>query len=42
MDKTGKIIGKMGHSERVSGDTYKNFGEIEIEELFKSGVEYFK
>lgn len=42
MDKTGKILGKMGHSERVSGDTYKNFGEIEIEELFKSGVEYFK
>lgn len=42
MDKSGKILGKMGHSERVSDDTYKNFGKINIEEIFKSGVEFFK
>lgn len=42
MDKSGKILGKMGHSERVSVDTYKNFGKINIEEIFKSGVEFFK
>ncbi|MCI6610243.1 MAG: phosphoribosylformylglycinamidine synthase [Ezakiella sp.] len=42
MDKSGKILGKMGHSERVSADTYKNFGKIEIENLFKAGVDFFK
>ena len=42
MDPSGKILGKMGHSERVSEDTYKNIPDIEYMNLFKAGVEYFK
>lgn len=42
IDPTGKILGKMGHSERVSEDTYKNIPDIEYMNLFKAGVEYFK
>ncbi|MFR1324374.1 MAG: phosphoribosylformylglycinamidine synthase subunit PurQ, partial [Ezakiella massiliensis] len=42
IDPSGKILGKMGHSERVSEDTYKNIPDIEYMNLFKAGVEYFK
>lgn len=42
LDPSGKILGKMGHSERVSTDTYKNIPDIEYMNLFKAGVEYFK
>lgn len=42
MSKDGHILGKMGHAERVSDDLYKNIYDIEILNLFKAGVEYFK
>ncbi|MBP2026031.1 phosphoribosylformylglycinamidine synthase [Peptoniphilus stercorisuis] len=42
MSKDGHILGKMGHSERVADDLYKNIYDVEILNLFKAGVEYFK
>lgn len=38
----GRILGKMGHSERKGTNLYKNiYGEME-QNIFLSGVEYFK
>ncbi len=38
----GRVIGKMGHSERIGAGLYKNvLGEYDMK-LFKSAVEYFK
>jgi phosphoribosylformylglycinamidine synthase len=41
-DKTGLILGKMGHSERYREGLYKNIpGEFD-QKIFESGVKYFK
>lgn len=38
----GRVLGKMGHSERIDKDLYKNVeGDYDMK-LFESGVEYFK
>lgn len=38
----GRILGKMGHSERIGAGLYKNvYGEYDMK-LFSSAVEYFK
>ena len=38
----GRVIGKMGHSERYNNGLYKNvYGEYDMK-LFKSAVEFFK
>ena len=38
----GRVLGKMGHSERIGAGLYKNVpGEYDIQ-LFKSAVQYFK
>ena len=38
----GRVIGKMGHSERVGSGLYKNvIGNYDIK-LFESAVKYFK
>ena len=38
----GRVFGKMGHSERIGENVYKNvIGEKDMQ-LFKSAVEYFK
>lgn len=42
VSKDGKIFGKMGHSERVDKNLYKNIDGIEYQNIFKSGVEYFR
>lgn len=42
MSEDGKILGKMGHAERVSDDLYKNIYDLEVQNLFKSAVRYFK
>lgn len=42
ISKDGKILGKMGHSERVDKNLYKNIEGIEYQNIFKSGVDYFK
>ncbi|MGU8237722.1 phosphoribosylformylglycinamidine synthase [Clostridium perfringens] len=40
--RDGKILGKMGHSERIGENLYKNIpGEFD-QKLFKSGVDYFR
>lgn len=40
--KDGRILGKMGHSERIGENLYKNIpGEFD-QKLFKSGVDYFR
>ncbi len=38
----GRVIGKMGHSERVAADLYKNVPGAYDMKLFKSAVKYFK
>ena len=39
----GRILGKMGHSERMFGENlYKNIQRSENQNIFKAGIEYFK
>ncbi len=38
----GRILGKMGHSERFSKGTYKNIEGNVDQKIFESGVNYFK
>jgi len=38
----GRVLGKMGHSERVGKDLYKNIPGAFDMGLFRSGVNYFK
>ncbi|MBF0848786.1 phosphoribosylformylglycinamidine synthase subunit PurQ, partial [Streptococcus danieliae] len=40
--KDGKILGKMGHSERYTKDLYKNIQGEKVQGLFANGVKYFK
>ena len=38
----GRVFGKMGHSERIGGNLYKNYdGNFDMK-IFESGVRYFK
>ncbi|MEN8152860.1 MAG: phosphoribosylformylglycinamidine synthase [Acidobacteriota bacterium] len=38
----GRIFGKMGHSERVGLNTFKNVPGNKDQKIFESGIEYFK
>lgn len=38
----GKILGKMGHSERATHLTYRNYPNYRRQDLFTSAVNYFK
>lgn len=38
----GRILGKMGHSERIGEDLYKNIPGSFDQKIFKAGVNYFK
>ncbi|CAM2791771.1 phosphoribosylformylglycinamidine synthase [Hathewaya histolytica] len=38
----GRILGKMGHSERIGNELYKNVPGEYDQKIFKSGIEYFK
>ena len=41
MSADGRVLGKMGHSERISATTYKNVpGEYDMK-LFESAAEFF-
>ncbi|WP_277251499.1 phosphoribosylformylglycinamidine synthase [Peptoniphilus vaginalis] len=42
MSEDGKILGKMGHSERFVENTFKNIVDMELEDIFTGGVEFFK
>ena len=38
----GRVFGKMGHSERIGDNLYKNIeGDFDMK-IFESGVKYFK
>lgn len=38
----GRILGKMGHSERIGTNVLKNMGGNRDQKIFESGVSYFK
>ena len=38
----GRIFGKMGHSERIGENVYKNIDGNKNQYIFESGVKYFK
>ena len=38
----GRVLGKMGHSERVGRGLYQNVAGDYDSKIFKSAVEYFK
>ena len=38
----GRILGKMGHSERIGEGVAKNITGDQNQLIFESGVEYFK
>ena len=38
----GRVLGKMGHSERIGENLYKNVPGSYDQKIFKSGVKYFK
>ena len=38
----GRVFGKMGHSERMGKDLYKNVPGVKDQKIFLSGVKYFK
>lgn len=40
LSNCGKILGKMGHNERVQDHCLKGFA-IEVQDIFKNGVHYF-
>ena len=40
-DATGKIFGKMGHSERIGSNVAKNICGNKNQQLFEAGVDYF-
>ena len=37
----GRVLGKMGHNERVRTGLYQNIPGIEPQDIFKNGVDYF-
>jgi len=38
----GRVLGKMGHSERMQAGVFKNIPGEKFQPIFKGGVEYFK
>lgn len=42
IDRTGQILGKMGHSERWERNLYKNIAGNRRQELFENAVNYFR
>ena len=38
----GRVFGKMGHSERIGKNVYKNVTGEKDQKIFESGVKYFK
>ncbi len=37
----GRVLGKMGHNERVRFGLYKNIPHMQIQDIFQNGVDYF-
>ncbi|MGL5934078.1 MAG: phosphoribosylformylglycinamidine synthase subunit PurQ, partial [Cetobacterium sp.] len=42
VSKCGKILGKMGHSERYEDGLLKNIDGNKMQDIFTNGVNYFK
>ena len=42
ISKDGKILGRMGHAERIDEDLFKNVYDVERENIFENAVEYFR
>ena len=42
LSKDGKILGRMGHAERIDDDLYKNVYNVQREEIFENAVNYFR
>lgn len=42
LSKDGKILGRMGHLERLDDDLYKNIYDKFDQELFKNAIDYFR
>jgi len=40
--RDGRVLGKMGHSERIGKNLYKNIPGNMDQQIFKAGVNYFK
>ena len=38
----GRVLGKMGHSERIGKDLYRNVPGLYDIQMFRSAVKYFK
>ncbi|MBR1736267.1 MAG: phosphoribosylformylglycinamidine synthase, partial [Firmicutes bacterium] len=38
----GRVLGKMGHSERIGNNVYKNVPGEKDQKIFESGISYFK
>lgn len=38
----GRVFGKMGHSERIGGEVFKNIIGEKDQKIFESGVKYFR
>ena len=38
----GRVLGKMGHSERIGNGLYKNVDGVYDMKLFRAAVDYFK
>ena len=41
-DPSGRVLGKMGHSERYTENCFKNIGGDKLQPIFDAGVNYFK
>jgi len=42
LSEDGRILGKMGHTERIQAGCYVNIKDMELQTLFENGVSYFK
>lgn len=42
LSEDGRILGKMGHTERIQSGCYVNIKDMELQTLFENGVSYFK
>ena len=38
----GRVMGKMGHSERIGANVVRNVPGEKDQKLFKAGVDYFR
>ncbi len=42
LSKDGKILGRMGHVERLDSDLYKNIYDKKEQKIFENAINYFK